>query len=132
MASAEKFAEEVHRRVVKKFPRRKVIVNEIDEIWGLDLASMESLVKYNQGFKFILCAIDVFSKFAWWKKIDASNVGQATSCALAQNLGLAFQRQGSPLETRIADSGYFHTEFVWRCCFRGGLGREPALLRCDG
>lgn len=65
MASAEKFAEEVHRRVVKKFPRRKVIVNGIDEIWGLDLASMESLVKYNQGFKFILCAIDVFSKFAW-------------------------------------------------------------------
>jgi hypothetical protein len=65
MGSAEKFAEEVHRRVVKKFPRRKVIVNGIDEIWGLDLASMESLVKYNQGFKFILCAIDVFSKFAW-------------------------------------------------------------------
>lgn len=65
MAQADKFAQEVHRRINRKFQRRKVIVSKIDEIWGIDLASMESLTEYNNGFKFILCVIDVFSKFAW-------------------------------------------------------------------
>ena len=32
---------------------------------GVDLADMQSLSKYNQGFKYLLCAIDLFSKYAW-------------------------------------------------------------------
>ena len=32
---------------------------------GVDLADMESLSKYNKGIKFLLCAIDLFSKYAW-------------------------------------------------------------------
>ena len=31
----------------------------------VDLADMESLSKYNKGIKFLLCAIDLFSKYAW-------------------------------------------------------------------
>src|SRR5690606_13835704 len=62
---SEQFAEELHHRVKRKFRRRRVIVNAIDDIWALDLASMESYVEYNDGFKFILCIIDVFSKYAW-------------------------------------------------------------------
>ena len=59
------FAKEVHHPVKKKFERRKVVVTGIDEIWAMDLASMESFVEYNKGYKFILCIIDVFSKYAW-------------------------------------------------------------------
>ena len=32
---------------------------------GVDLADMQSLSKYNKGFKYLLCAIDLFSKYAW-------------------------------------------------------------------
>ena len=32
---------------------------------GVDLADMQSLRKYNKGIKYLLCAIDPFSKFAW-------------------------------------------------------------------
>ena len=39
---AEKFAEEIHHQVRRKFKRRKVIVTGLDEIWAMDLASMES------------------------------------------------------------------------------------------
>ncbi|HRP36788.1 MAG TPA: DDE-type integrase/transposase/recombinase, partial [Candidatus Dojkabacteria bacterium] len=59
------FASEVHKRAFKKFERRRVIVHKIDEIWAMDLASLESLVSYNDGYKYMLCIIDVFSKFAW-------------------------------------------------------------------
>ena len=36
-----------------------------DNIWGADLADMQSLSKYNKGIKYLLCAIDLFSKYAW-------------------------------------------------------------------
>ena len=34
-------------------------------MWGVDLADMQSLSKYNKGIKYLLCAIDLFSKYAW-------------------------------------------------------------------
>ena len=34
-------------------------------IWGIDLADIQSLSKYNKGIKYLLCAIDLFSKYAW-------------------------------------------------------------------
>ena len=34
-------------------------------LWGADLADMQSLSRYNKGFKYLLCAIDLFSKYAW-------------------------------------------------------------------
>ena len=36
-----------------------------DNIWGLELADMQSLSKYNKGIKYLLCTIDLFSKHAW-------------------------------------------------------------------
>ena len=36
-----------------------------DNIWGEDLADMQSLSKYNKGIRYLLCAIDLFSKYAW-------------------------------------------------------------------
>ena len=32
-------------------------------IWGVDLADMQSLSKFNKGIKYLLCAIDLFSKY---------------------------------------------------------------------
>ena len=32
---------------------------------GVDLADMQSLSKYNKRIKYLLCAIDFFSKYAW-------------------------------------------------------------------
>ena len=36
-----------------------------DNISGVDLADMQSLSRYNKVFKYLLCAIDLFSKYAW-------------------------------------------------------------------
>ena len=35
-----------------------------DNIWGVDLADMQSLSKYDKGNKYLLRAIDLFSKCA--------------------------------------------------------------------
>ena len=36
-----------------------------DNIWGVDLADMQLLSKFNNEIKYILCVIDLFSKYAF-------------------------------------------------------------------
>ena len=58
-------ANELHKPIIRKFKKRKVYSSFRDNIWGVDLADMQSLSKYNKGIKYLLCAIDLFSKYAW-------------------------------------------------------------------
>ena len=58
-------AEELHKPVKRKFERRRVLVNGIDKIWAADLADMKAFSNFNQGFKFLLPLIDIFSKYGW-------------------------------------------------------------------
>ena len=53
---------ELHIPVIRKFKKRKVYSTFKDNIWGVDLADMQSLSKYNKGIKYLLCVIDSFSK----------------------------------------------------------------------
>ena len=34
-------------------------------IWGADLADIQLISKFNKGFRFLFCVIDIFSKNAW-------------------------------------------------------------------
>ena len=58
-------ANELHRHIIRKFKRRKVYSSFRDNNWGVDLADMQSLSKHNKGIKYLLCAIGLFSKYAW-------------------------------------------------------------------
>ena len=52
-------------QLLKNKKKRKVYSSFKDNIWGVDLADMQSLHKFNKGFKYLPCAIDLFSKYAW-------------------------------------------------------------------
>ena len=58
-------ADELHKPVIKKFNKRKVYSQFKDNIWGIDLADMQPLSKKSNGIKYLLCAIDLFSKYAF-------------------------------------------------------------------
>ena len=58
-------ADELHQPVIKRFNKRKVYSQFKDNIWGVDLADMQSLSKKNKGIKYLLCAIDLYSKYAF-------------------------------------------------------------------
>ena len=45
--------------------KKRVYSTFKDNIWSADLADMQLLSKYNKGIKFLLCLIDIFSKYAW-------------------------------------------------------------------
>ena len=57
-------ANELHKPSIRKFKKRKVYSSFKDNIWGVDLADMQLISKYNKGIRYVLCAIDLFSKYA--------------------------------------------------------------------
>ena len=61
----QQLAEDLHKPIIKNFEKRKVRTALKDNIWGADLADMQLLSKYNKGIRFLLCVIDIFSKYAW-------------------------------------------------------------------
>ena len=65
MPQNEQLAEEIHKLIIRKFKKRKVYSAFKDNIWGADLADMQLISKFNKGFRFLLCFIDIFSKYAW-------------------------------------------------------------------
>ena len=56
------FSEELHKPIIKKIKKRKCYSSFRDNIWGADT---QSLSKYNKRIKYLLCEIDLFSKYAW-------------------------------------------------------------------
>ena len=58
-------ANELHKPIITKFNKRNVYSSFKDNIWCVDLADMQLLSKFNKGFRFLLCVIDIFSKYAW-------------------------------------------------------------------
>ena len=63
--SNKKFAEELHKPIIRMFNKRQLYSPFIDNIWGTDIADMQLISKFNNGFKFLLCVIDIHSKYAW-------------------------------------------------------------------
>ena len=63
--SSSILADELHKPVIIKFEKRKGYSQFKDNIWGVDLADMQSLSRKNRGIKYLLCAIVLYSKYAF-------------------------------------------------------------------
>ena len=61
----QQLANGLHKSIIRKFKRRKMYSSFKDSIWGVDLADMQLISKYNKGIRYLLCAIDLFSQYAW-------------------------------------------------------------------
>ena len=57
--SSSILADEGHKPIIRKFNKRKVYSQFKDNIWGVDLG------RKNKGIKYLLCAIDLYSKYAF-------------------------------------------------------------------
>ena len=64
-SSSSILADELHKPIIKIFEKRKVYSQLKDNIWGLDLADMQSLSRKSKGIKYLLCVIDLYSKYAF-------------------------------------------------------------------
>ena len=62
---SNELADELHKPIRRKFQKRIVFAANVNDIWAADLMEMQPLAKYNNGIKYILMIIDVFSKYGW-------------------------------------------------------------------
>ena len=63
--SNKELGEDLHKPVIKKFKKRKSGSPFIDNMWGADLADMQLMSKLNKRIRFLLCLIDICTKYAW-------------------------------------------------------------------
>ena len=63
--SNKESVEELYKLINRKFNKRKVHRPFIDNIKCADLADMQFLREFNKGFRFLLCLIDIYSKYEW-------------------------------------------------------------------
>ena len=65
ISSSSILADELHKPIIRKFNKRKIYSQFKDNIWRVDLADMQSLSRKNKGITYLLCAIDLYSKYAF-------------------------------------------------------------------
>ena len=58
-------ANELHKQIIREFRKQKFYQYFRDSICGDDLPDTQSLSKYTKEIKYLFCAIDLFSKYAW-------------------------------------------------------------------
>ena len=63
--SSSILADKLHKPIIRKFNKRKVYSQFKDNIWGVNLADMQSLSRKNKGIKYLLCVLDLYSKYAF-------------------------------------------------------------------
>jgi transposase InsO family protein len=70
----------LHKPVRRIFPRRKTYAKGIGDLFQADLADMQNISRYNDGHRYILTCVDVFSKRAFavpLKNKTGSSVAEA-------------------------------------------------------
>ena len=57
----EQLAKELNKPIIRNFKKRTGLSRFKDNIWATDLADIQLISKFNKGFIFLLCVIDIFS-----------------------------------------------------------------------
>ena len=65
----KKHSYSTNKAVKRHFQRGRVVVSGIDDQWDADLASLIPFGEANDGYKYLFCAIDIFSRYGWVKPI---------------------------------------------------------------
>ena len=60
----KQLAKELHKPIIKNFLKTRVYSGFRGNMWAADLVDMQLKSKSNKGFRFSLCVIDIFSKYA--------------------------------------------------------------------
>ena len=59
--SDQQLVDGLNEPIIREFKSRKIYSSFKDNIWGADLADMQSICIYNKEIRFFLSVIDVFS-----------------------------------------------------------------------
>lgn len=104
----ETIARELHAPVRKNFERRHVETRSYDDLWQSDLIDIKNFSRQNRGNKYILVAIDTYSKFAFCRPLKNKDGRSVT-----QAMKSIFESSGRHPKLMQTDKGteYFNQNF---------------------
>ena len=102
-------AKELRRQILRKIKKRIVYSFFRDNIWGVDLADMQSLSKYNKGINYLLCVIDLFSKYAWVVPLKYKR-----GITIVNTFQKIFSKGRKPNKIWVDQGGEFYNNFLKR------------------
>ena len=102
-----------YRSIRLKFPRLKVFVKDINEVWSLDLAQVDKLAKFNRNIKYLLVAVDCFSRYL---RVELLKTKYATEAAEAFKKMI---KKKQPEKLWVVDGTDFLGLFKQLCTKRG-------------
>ena len=69
-----------YRPIRLRFPRPKVIVKDINEIWSVDVAYVDKLAKYKRNVTYSMVTVNCLSRYL---RVEPLNIKYATGTASA-------------------------------------------------
>ena len=90
----------LHKPIRHKFPRRKTYSKGINDLYQIDLVEMQHLARFNDGCRYILTCIDVFTK-----KAHAVPLKDKRGSTVAEALGKIFDNTSLPVQLVQSDYG---------------------------
>ena len=100
----------LHRPARRRFTRNHTYVAGMDAQWQADLADMQGIARQNNGMRYLLTVIEVFSKFAWAVPVHSNDANAITS-AFDQVLMAAHPRHPRRLQTD-KEKEFFNSDFL--------------------
>jgi hypothetical protein len=115
----------LQKPVRRRFQRKKVITDGIDDQWDADLMDMSKYASKNEEFAYILVVIDIFSKYTWLRPLK-NKKGNAMSRAFGETL----EEGKRPSRLRTDKGQYFQSrEFNGLLTDRDIAHLSPTLNR---
>lgn len=63
-----------------RFKRNRIVTTGLDYMWDVDLADVSNISEYNDGNKYFLVLIDVFSRYLWLQPVKSKNARDIKGC----------------------------------------------------
>ena len=105
---SQQLAEELHKPITRNFRKRGVISYGVDKIWTADLVEIQKYSKWNNGIKYLLTVIDVFSKYGWIEPLKDKKTESVSSA-----FDTIFKKSKRKPEKLWTDKG---SEFISKHC----------------
>ena len=55
----------LYQKKKKKYNRLNINIWKKNDLWSIDLAEMKDLARYNDNLRYLLCVVDVYSRYAF-------------------------------------------------------------------
>ena len=107
----KQLAQELRKSVIKDFAKRKVYGRFREKIWAADWAGIESLSSDNKNVKYLLCFMDVFTKYALVKPLKDKNGKRILNVSIK----IVNESNCKPNKLWIDQGRKFHSNLMQQC-----------------